>query len=126
MSLSINQVLLVGNLGRAPRLDKTGNSTPVCNMIVATSQNWIDMQNERQEKTDWHNCVLFGTRATAAAEALNKGDRVTIIGRLENNEHTTTSPDGVEIRHKTSQIVVQKIIWDSCTTNLDFVSDGEV
>jgi single-strand DNA-binding protein len=124
MSLSINQIVLVGNLGKNPRLDKTRKDTPVCNMSLATSQTWVDPKGDKQEKTDWHSLVLYGTRATAAAEQLKKGDRVTVIGRLENNEYTTRGPDGIETRHKISQIVVQKIIWDNYTSDVDFVDES--
>lgn len=118
MSQSINQVLLVGNLGRNPRLDKTKkDATPVCNFSIATSQSWVDAAGERQEKTDWHNCVLFGSRAKSAVEAMQKGDRVTVLGRLENNEFSSKDANGVEVRHKTSQVVVQKIIWDTFSSD---------
>ncbi|MDT8449820.1 MAG: single-stranded DNA-binding protein [Wenzhouxiangellaceae bacterium] len=84
MARGINKVILIGNLGADPEVRYTPANTAVCNVRIATSEQWRDKQTgEQQERTEWHNVVLFGRLGEIAGEYLKKGSKVYIEGRLQ-------------------------------------------
>jgi single-strand DNA-binding protein len=84
MARGINKVILIGNLGADPEVRYTPANTAVCNLRLATSEQWRDKQTgEQQEKTEWHNVVLFARLGEIAGEYLRKGSKVYIEGRLQ-------------------------------------------
>jgi len=91
---SVNKVILLGNLGRDPETRYTTGGDAVCNLNIATSEQWKDKSGEKQEKTEWHRVVLFGRQAEIAGEYLKKGRSVYIEGRLQTRKYT--DKDGVE------------------------------
>lgn len=80
---SVNKVILVGNLGRDPEVRYMPNGEAVCNFSIATTENWKDKSGVKQEKTEWHNIVLYRRLAEIAGEYLKKGRPVYIEGRLQ-------------------------------------------
>ena len=80
---SVNKVILVGNLGRDPEVRYMPNSDAVANFSIATTETWKDKQGNRQEKTEWHNIVMYRRLAEIAGEYLKKGSSVYIEGRLQ-------------------------------------------
>ena len=85
MAGSVNKVILVGNLGRDPEVRSFPNGGKVCNLRIATSENWRDKQSgERKEKTEWHSVAIFSDGLVKVAEQyLKKGSKVYIEGALE-------------------------------------------
>jgi len=84
MARGINKVILIGNLGADPEVRYTPANTAVCNISVATTDQWRDKQTgEQQEKTEWHRVVMFNRLGEIAGEYLNKGSKVYIEGRLQ-------------------------------------------
>lgn len=83
MARGINKVILVGNIGKDPETRYMPNGKAVTNFSVATSEAWTDKQSgDKQERTEWHNVVLFEKLAEIAAEYLKKGSQVYIEGSL--------------------------------------------
>lgn len=80
---SVNKVILVGNLGRDPELKFMANGEAVCNFSIATTDSWKDKSGAKQEKTEWHNIVMYRKLAEIAGEYLKKGSSVYIEGRLQ-------------------------------------------
>ncbi|MBT8417997.1 MAG: single-stranded DNA-binding protein [Silicimonas sp.] len=85
MAGSVNKVILVGNLGRDPEVRTFQNGGKVCNLRVATSENWKDRNTgERREKTEWHSVAIFSEPLARIAEQyLRKGSKVYLEGQLE-------------------------------------------
>ncbi len=84
MARGINKVILIGNLGADPEVRYTQSNTAVCNLRLATSEQWRDKQTgEQRENTEWHNVVLFARLGEIAGEYLRKGSKVYIEGRLQ-------------------------------------------
>ena len=79
---SINKVILIGNLGRDPELKYTPQGRPVVNFSMATTEKWTSKDGEKQEKTEWHNIVLWGRQAEIANQYLKKGNSCYIEGRI--------------------------------------------
>lgn len=80
---SLNKVILIGSLGRDPEIRYMPNGEAVCNFSMATSENWKDKQGQKQEKTEWHNIVMYRKLAEIAGEYLKKGALVYIEGKLQ-------------------------------------------
>ena len=80
---SVNKVILVGNLGKDPEVRFMPNGEAVCNFSIATTENWKDKSGVKQEKTEWHNIVMYRKLAEIAGEYLKKGRPVYIEGRLQ-------------------------------------------
>ena len=83
---SVNKVILIGNLGRDPEVRFMPNGDAVCNFSIATTENWKDKNGQKQEKTEWHNIVMYRKLAEIAGEYLKKGRPVYIEGRLQTRE----------------------------------------
>lgn len=79
----VNKVILIGNLGRDPEVRTTPSGQTVANFTMATSRRWKDREGNRQDKTEWHNVVVWGKQAEIAGQYLTKGKQIYIEGRLE-------------------------------------------
>ncbi|GGD02150.1 single-stranded DNA-binding protein [Aquisalinus flavus] len=85
MAGSVNKVILVGNLGADPEVRQFPNGGSVCNLSVATSENWKDKNTgEKREKTEWHRVAIFSEGLVRVAQSyLKKGSKVYLEGQLE-------------------------------------------
>jgi len=85
MAGSVNKVILIGNLGQDPEVRTFQNGGKVCNLRIATSENWKDRNTgERRERTEWHTVAIFNEPLARVAEQyLRKGSKVYIEGKLE-------------------------------------------
>ena len=80
---SLNRVQLIGNLGKDPEIKYTPQGTPVAKLTIATNERFKDKAGEWQDRTEWHNVVLWQRLAEIAGEYLKKGGKVYIEGRLQ-------------------------------------------
>lgn len=87
MSRSLNKVILIGNLGSDPEVRSTTGGNRVATFSLATSRSWNDASGQKQEKTEWHRCVVWNTKTSALADVVEKyvkkGDKLYIEGRIE-------------------------------------------
>ena len=80
----VNKVILVGNLGADPEARSLNNGGEVVNMRVATSESWKDRDGNRQERTEWHNVVIFNENLGRVAKSyLRKGTKVYLEGQMQ-------------------------------------------
>ncbi len=108
--MSVNRVILVGNLGADPESRVVGERT-VCNLSVATSETFKDKSGVRQERTEWHRISVWGPLAETCAKYLTKGRSVYIEGKLQTRKY---EKDG-QTRYSTD------IVADTVT----FLNDGK-
>jgi single-strand DNA-binding protein len=83
MPKSVNKVILVGHLGKDPELKYTPSGTPVASFSLATSERFKDKDGNWQDRTEWHNIVLWQRLAEIAGEYLKKGRMVYVEGRIQ-------------------------------------------
>lgn len=87
MSRSLNKVMLIGNLGSDPEVRSTTGGNRVATFSLATTRNWNSPNGEKQEKTEWHRCVVWNSKGTGLADVVEKfckkGDRLYVEGRIE-------------------------------------------
>lgn len=80
---SLNKVIIIGNLGKDPETRYAPSGDAICNITIATSEQWKDKQSgEKKEATEWHRVVMFQRLAEIAAQYLTKGSQVYIEGKL--------------------------------------------
>jgi single-strand DNA-binding protein len=101
----VNKVILVGNLGADPEARSLNNGGEVVNMRVATSEQWKDRDGNRQERTEWHNVVIFNENLGRVAKSyLRKGSKVYLEGQLQTRKWQDQSGND----KYTTEIVLQK------------------
>ena len=87
MSRSLNKVMLIGNLGNDPEVRSTAGGNRVATFSLATSRTWNDAAGSKQEKTEWHRCVVWNSKASQLADIVEryvkKGDKLYVEGRIE-------------------------------------------
>lgn len=106
--MSVNKVILIGNLGRDPELRYTQGGGPVASLSVATTRKWRNKQsNEFVEETEWHKVSVFGKTAESCEKHLAKGRQVYIEGRLKTRSYD--DKDGVK-RYST-EIIAENVVF---------------
>ena len=114
----LNKAIIIGNLGRDPELSKTTGGNSVCSFSIATTERYTDKQGQKQEKTEWHNIVVWGSLAETAAKYLNKGSSICVEGKI-----TTRSWDNKDgVKQYRTEIVASSF---SFLDKLDSSSDGQ-
>lgn len=106
MAMSINKVILVGNLGADPTVSTMTSGDKVVNLRVATSDVWNDKTTgERKERTEWHRVVIFNRQLADTAERyLRKGSKVYLEGQLQ----TRSWKDNNGQDRYTTEVVLQR------------------
>ena len=101
----VNKVILVGNLGADPEARSLNNGGEVVNMRVATSEQWKDRDGNRQERTEWHNVVIFNENLGRVAKSyLRKGSKVYLEGQIQTRKWQDQSGND----KYTTEVVLQK------------------
>lgn len=87
--MSLNKVMLIGNLGKDPEVRYLDNGVAVASMSVATTEKGYTAKNgtEVPERTEWHNIILWRALAEVAEKYLHKGDKVYIEGNLRSRSY---------------------------------------
>ncbi len=87
MSRSLNKVTLIGNVGADPEVRSTSGGNRVATFSLATSRTWTGPSGDRQEKTEWHRCVVWNAKNSSLADIVEryvkKGDKLFVEGRIE-------------------------------------------
>jgi single-strand DNA-binding protein len=87
MAEGLNRVMLIGNLGADPELRVTPGGQAVLKLRLATNESYLDRNNVRQERTEWHRVTVWGRRAEALGKILQKGDSLFVEGRLQTSSY---------------------------------------
>ena len=85
--MSLNKVMLIGNLGKDPELRFTPSGRAVARFPIATSEQWTDQQGQRQDRTEWHNVVVWGKQAETCGQYLSKGRQVFVEGSIRSRQY---------------------------------------
>jgi len=101
----VNKVILVGNLGADPEARSLNSGGEVVNMRVATSESWKDREGNRQERTEWHNVVIFNENlGRVAKNYLRKGSKVYLEGQIQTRKWQDQSGND----KYTTEVVLQR------------------
>jgi single-strand DNA-binding protein len=83
MAKSVNRVFLLGNVGKDPEIRSTGGGTMVATFGLATSERSKDGQGNWQDRTEWHNIVVYGRLAEIVRDYVKKGSKLFIEGKIQ-------------------------------------------
>jgi single-strand DNA-binding protein len=101
----VNKVILVGNLGADPEARSLNNGGEVVNLRVATSEQWKDKEGNRQERTEWHQVVIFNENLGRVAKSyLRKGSKVYLEGQIQTRKWTDNQGND----KYTTEVVLQR------------------
>ena len=103
--MSVNKVILIGNLGKDPEVRFTQTGSAVANFSIATSEQWNDRDGTRQERTEWHNIVVWGKQAETCGQYLAKGRQVYVEGSIRTRSYDDKSGN----KRYITEIVAQRI-----------------
>jgi len=81
MKEGLNKVLLMGNVGQEPELKTTTSGTAILSLHLATNYRSKNQRGTWDDRTEWHNVVLFGPRAEALSTIITKGSGLFVEGR---------------------------------------------
>ena len=117
----VNKVILVGRLGKDPKVATLPSGDKVVNFTLATSETWKDKNTgERREKTEWHNVAIFNENIGRVVEQYcKKGSQIYLEGQLQTRKYTDQS--GVE--KYATEVVIQRFRGE--LTLLDSRNSGE-
>jgi len=85
--MAVNKVILIGNLGRDPEIRYTPGGRAVARFPLATGEVWTDADGNRQERTEWHNVVVWGKQAETCSQYLAKGRQVFVEGSIRSRSY---------------------------------------
>jgi single-strand DNA-binding protein len=93
MAGSVNKVILIGNLGKDPKISTMNSGDRVVSFTLATSESWKDKNTgERREKTEWHNVVVYNEGIGRIVEQYcKKGSKVYVEGQIQNRKYNDQS-----------------------------------
>lgn len=85
--MSVNKAILVGNLGKDPEIRFTGTGRAVCKFPLATTTSWNDNDGNKQERTEWHNIIVWGKQGENCGKFLSKGRQVFVEGEIRSRSY---------------------------------------
>ena len=103
--MSVNKVIVIGNLGRDPEVRSLPSGQNVANLSLATTAQFKDRNGDQQKRTEWHRVVAFGKLADNCQQFLSKGRQVYVEGRLTTRQYE--AKDGSGKRTRTEIIALQ-------------------
>jgi single-strand DNA-binding protein len=112
MSRSLNKVTLIGNVGQDPEVRSTQNGGRVATFSLATTRTWSGQGGDRQEKTEWHRCVVWNTNtkgqglADVVEKYVKKGDKLYVEGRIDYRQWQ----DKENVTRYTTEINVRELL----------------
>ena len=89
----MNVMFLIGNVGRDPEIRTTTGGSKVATFSIATTERWKDKDGERQERTTWHNCVVWGPLVKVVEDYVHKGSKIAVQGRMEVRKYTNSNDE---------------------------------
>ncbi|MBN2239329.1 MAG: single-stranded DNA-binding protein [Dehalococcoidales bacterium] len=120
--VSVNRIIIIGNLGSEPEMRFTPNGRPVTSFSAATNRRYTTSEGERREETEWFNIVTWGKLAEQCNQYLSKGRLVYVEGRLRT--HTWEGQDGV--RRSRNEIVADRVSFLDRQGGAQFQEDKPV
>ena len=103
--MSVNKVIVIGNLGAKPDIRALPSGQNVANLSLATTERFTDRNGAKQQRTDWHRIVAFGPLADTCDRFLSKGRQVYVEGRLTTRQYE--AKDGSGKRYRTDIVARQ-------------------
>ena len=82
----MNKTILIGRVGKDPEVRYTATGTAIASLTLATTKRFKDKDGNRQDKTSWHNVVVFGKTGEFVGNYIKKGNQISVVGEIEYQE----------------------------------------
>ncbi len=105
--VSLNKVMIIGNVGGEPEMRFTPNGHPVTSFKVATNWNYTTPEGERKQETEWFNVIAWNRLAEQCNQYLNKGRLVYVEGRLR----TRNWDDQEGQKHYRTEVIASRVTF---------------
>lgn len=102
---SLNKVMLIGNVGSKPEVRYTNSGSAVANFNIATNEQWVDNDGNRQDRTEWHRIVTWRQQAEFCEKYIDKGQLLYVEGKLQ----TRSWEDKNGMKRYTTEVVVDTL-----------------
>lgn len=99
-----NSISLIGNVGKDPDVHTFPSGDLRASFSLATKDSWKGEDGQRQERTQWHNCVVFGNAAKVVKDYVGKGDKLAVDGAMEYRDYT----DKEGVKRNIAEVVVRQ------------------
>jgi single-strand DNA-binding protein len=103
--MTVNKVILIGNLGKDPEVRYTPNGRAVARFSIATTEFWNDPEGNRQERTEWHNIIVWGKQGETCGQYLAKGRQVFVEGSIRSRSYDDKSGN----KRYVTEIIAQRV-----------------
>ena len=117
----LNKAILIGNLTRDPELKAIPSGNKVCTFSIATNRTYKDANGVRQEKTDYHNIVVWGKTAENVATYMKKGSQILVEGRMETRSWDDAATNTKKYR---TEIIADTVQFGSKNTGTSSLSSA--
>jgi single-strand DNA-binding protein len=111
MARSVNKVILIGNVGKDPEIRSSASGVMVANLTLATSDRQKDAQGNWQDRTEWHNLVVFNRTAEIVRDYVKKGSKLYIEGKIQTR--SWDDKESGQKRYRTEIIVNELVLLSS-------------
>ena len=113
---NVNSVTVVGNVTRDPELRYTSSGLAVCNFSVASNRRWLNKStNDWEEKVSFFDVTVWADHGQNVAESVLKGDRVVVVGRMEQRSWETETGDKRSKVEIVADVVAVSLEWATVT-----------
>ena len=102
--MSLNKILLIGNLGSDPEIRYTPSKKPIASFGLATNRRYR-VEGQIHEEVEWFRIVAFGRTAEICSEYLKKGKSIFVEGRI----HTRSWIDAGGVKHYRSEVIAEAL-----------------
>ena len=119
---SLNKVMIIGRLGRDPKMRHTSAGTPMTSFSVAAGRTWKTSDGNPRTETEWFNIVAWGSLAEICSQYLSKGQRVYIEGRLQSR----TWEDASGAKKAKVEVIAKEMIMLDRSASPDDVPENEI
>jgi single-strand DNA-binding protein len=120
MTEGLNRVMLLGNLCADPELKTTQGGQSVLKLRLATTETYLDKNQTRQERTEWHNVTLWGKRGEALSRLLKKGERLFVEGSIRTSSY---EKDGAKL-YRTEVVATNVVLSGKSQSPKDSTQAG--
>lgn len=103
---SLNKATLIGNLGKDPEIRSIPSGSKVASFSIATTESYTGKDGQKQDKTEWHNIVMWRGLADIAEKYLRKGSQVYIEGKLQ----TRSWDDNLGQKRYITEIIADNLV----------------
>jgi single-strand DNA-binding protein len=85
--MSVNKVILVGNVGNDPEVKYIKEDVPVAKFSLATNETYRTRDGEKRTETEWHNIVIWRGLAKVVEQYVKKGSQLYIEGKIQTRQY---------------------------------------